>query len=143
VNEQDRFWAKVDVGHPLGCWEWTAATNGNGYGKFVAGSRTNGTRRYVLAHRYAYETVKGDLTSDEVLDHLCLTRGCVNPDHLEVTTNRGNLLRSHRTVSGKASRVRLCPSGHPYAGRNLYLTSEGHRQCRTCRTARDRSRSGV
>ncbi|MET8278291.1 HNH endonuclease signature motif containing protein [Micromonospora sp. NPDC005174] len=28
-----------------------------------------------------------------------------------------------------------CPSGHPYAGANLYVDTHGRRQCRTCRRA--------
>ena len=140
-NDDERFWSKVDVSHPLGCWMWTAAQNGRGYGKFVAGSRTKGTRRFVLAHRYAYELLRGPIPDGMHIDHLCQVRGCVNPDHLEVVDNGENLRRSQNTFAGRHARARSCPQGHPYVGDNLYLCPKtGSRMCRTCRRERNRRR---
>ena len=51
-----------------------------------------------VAHRVAYEVIKGPVPEGLDLDHLCRTRSCVNPDHLEpvtVTENnqRGDLAK--------------------------------------------------
>ena len=46
VRDIDRFFAKVRGGDE--CWEWTAARDPNGYGRFGIGSLT------YLAHRVTY-----------------------------------------------------------------------------------------
>ena len=96
-----RFWAKVRIGSipahrpDLGpCWEWTGARNNDGYGEFVVGSRTDGNNRLVRAHRLAYETLIGPIPDGLESDHLCRSRSCVNPGHLEPVTHRLNLRRS-------------------------------------------------
>lgn len=78
----DRFWAKVNKTET--CWLWTAALNATGYGVLGRGRRGAGN---VLAHRAAWELTKGPLTPDQVLDHKCHTRACVNPAHLQVVTH--------------------------------------------------------
>ena len=81
-----RFWEKVDV-DPLGCWLWTASVNEDGYGQFMAD-------RSVLAHRFAFELLRGPIPRNLELDHLCRVRPCVNPDHLEPVTHEENVRRS-------------------------------------------------
>jgi hypothetical protein len=58
----------------------------------------------------------------------------VNPQHLEPVTPQENISRSHG--NGKKTH---CPAGHPYAGRNLYITPKGARVCRACRNASRRA----
>jgi hypothetical protein len=38
-----------------------------------------------------------------------------------------------RKLGMKSDLKTHCKYGHPYSGENLYLTSEGRRQCRECR----------
>lgn len=71
--EPERFWGKVDVGHPLGCWVWTAAKNPQNYGLFLQGTHTNGTGRMVAAHRWSHEYLKGPIPEGLHIDHLCRT----------------------------------------------------------------------
>lgn len=47
----------------------------------------------VSAHRFSYAAFKGDVGSDQEIDHLCRDRACVNPDHLELVTRKENLRR--------------------------------------------------
>jgi hypothetical protein len=46
----------------------------------------------VGAHRFAYELAKGPVPDGFDVHHTCLTRRCVNPDHLESVTRAENLL---------------------------------------------------
>ena len=135
-----RFWSKVDVGHPLGCWEWAGALRRDGYGAFSVGSRTDGTSRQVLAHRVAYELLIGLIPDGLVIDHLCRNRGCVNPDHLEPVTNRENVRRGYVGAMAGARQAAKshCPQGHEYDEANTYVDRSGGRYCRACRNERSR-----
>lgn len=95
--EAARFWAKV-ARTDGGCWEWTGAVTRNGYGRFRV--RRSGRWTHVYAHRWAYEAAAGPIPDGIYLDHLCHTndtacaggnscrhRRCVNPAHLDGSTN--------------------------------------------------------
>lgn len=123
TDDEMRFWSKVDK--TGGCWEWTAVTDGRGYGKFWFDGRM------VRAHRWSYEHVVGPIPERLQLDHLCRNRGCVNPEHLEPVTNHENTLRG---VSHQAAKTH-CPQGHLYDTENTYVDTHGGRNCRACRRA--------
>lgn len=125
-RNMDRFWAKVDVGHPCGCWEWTGAIDHLGYGRFGKGD--HGT---VKAHRIAYMALLGEIPAGMELDHLCRNRRCVNPDHLEPVTHRENTYRGFG-LAGKAVRNTECPSGHSFTAENTTTGPKGERRCREC-----------
>ncbi len=125
-----RFWAKVDKSGD--CWLWTARLSHNGYGRFVNQA----------AHRTAYEMLVGPIPEGMQLDHLCRVRRCVNPSHLEPVTPRENLMRSENQVAKHAAKTH-CPHGHPYSGRNLYISPRGHRVCRACSHAGDLARREI
>jgi hypothetical protein len=116
------FWSKVRV-LPNGCWEWTASRI-SGYGQFA---RTLPR----LAHRRAYERLVGPVPEGLELDHLCRNRACVNTDHLEPVTGSENAMRGLRPIQLRSKRY--CPHGHPYSGSNLYIRTDGARECRICR----------
>lgn len=91
-----RFWEKVDKNGPvpelrpdLGpCWIWTGGVNSRGYGMASIGwDKTD------LTHIYTWEAVNGPVPDGRVLDHLCTTRRCCNPSHLEPVTNAINIWR--------------------------------------------------
>ena len=130
ITFEERFWAKVNKHGPIPeyrpdlgpCWMWTGGGTAKGYGAI-------GKNR--LAHRVAFELLRGPIPDGLELDHLCRVRNCVNSEHLEPVTHRENLRR------GVASRhdPDQCPQGHPLAGGNLYTCPKGHRYCRICRRA--------
>jgi hypothetical protein len=127
---EDRFWAKVEEDSQTGCWNWTAAMDGHGYGRFGG---SGGCRRgkTSLAHRIAFELVIGMIRGGLELDHLCRNTVCVNPAHLEPVTHRENLLRGRTVPAAYAARTH-CGRGHPFDSVNSYRDAEGRRRCRAC-----------
>lgn len=126
------FWSKVQIAES-GCWLWTGYIHPRKYGYFF----DSVLRRHKLAHRVAYVALVGPIDPGKELDHLCRTPACVNPAHLEQVTHRVNVLR------GYEHRVKThCPSGHPYAGDNLYIqtkkSGKTQRVCKACRADNNR-----
>lgn len=122
-----------------GCWLWTGHTNGRGYGR----AHINRKRTAVI-HRLIYELLVGKVPDGMVLDHLCKTTLCCNPKHLEVVTQRENVLRGLAPLTGGAAQAAKthCPSGHTYDLTNtVYVRGRSggfYRQCRACNNARKR-----
>lgn len=116
--------------HESGCWEWTGAGHGLGYGMFSLGKRFTA----VLAHRWSYEFFVDDIPQGKVIDHLCRNRKCVNPDHLEPVTIGENVMRGETLAAQNAARTH-CVRGHPFDEANTYM-QQGRRGCRECRRLR-------
>lgn len=112
-----------------GCWLWCGYCH-HGYGIISF----NGKPR--KAHRVAYCEWIGPIPADLTLDHLCRTRNCVNPFHLEPVTQRENVLRGDSPVAKHAKKTH-CSKGHPYDLENTYITRNGGRLCRECRRQQD------
>ena len=115
------------------CWCWTAGLVGGGYGQFHHDGKPN------YAHRWLYERAIGPVDPKMTLDHLCRTRRCVRPDHLEVVTRGENVLRGV-SPAANAARATHCPAGHAYAGPNVSMKKDGSRRCATCHRERERQR---
>ncbi len=130
TEEQSRqnFWAKVVKNGPrskLGrCWIWIAAQDGHGYGAFSYKGKT------MKAYKYAYITEVGPIPIGKQLDHLCRTRSCVNPKHLEVVTQQENLQRGVW-----ARRKGYCVKElHKLTAKNIYVNpTTGKPRCIACR----------
>lgn len=86
-----------------GCWTWTAALSGRGYGVIRWAGRNH------LAHRMVYIVLVGPIPAGMDLDHTCENTACVNPAHLEPVADAENKRR-------QAERRRTCKARlHPWA----------------------------
>lgn len=125
-----RFFARVQVNQGSGCWLWRGAMMTTGYPVMSLGAR----RKKMLAHRFAYEQLRGPIPAGLVLDHLCRTPACVNPDHLEAVRQRENVLRGNGIPAHRARQTH-CAYGHAFTPENTWAR-RGCRECRTCVRAR-------
>lgn len=134
----DRFWDKVQPCPMTGCWIWSGATNGGGYGQY----RHDG--KYQYAHRVTVSVFVGAIPSAKEIDHLCRVPACCNPAHLEPVPRSVNVRRGRAgavLVAGNRERwakITHCPYGHSYAGDNLYVSRAGTRACNACKVRRRR-----
>jgi hypothetical protein len=123
----ERILSKIDIFDAAGCWRWRASKNRSGYGQVGV------ARKLYLAHRVVYEYCIGPIPKGLELDHLCRTRACVNPFHLEPVTQRENCLRGE-SFAAKHARKTACPNGHPFDA----VDSRGQRICKQCQKAKRR-----
>lgn len=128
TSDINRILGKLDKSG--GCWRWTGCLQRNGYARTAVGSRTDGSRHYVLVHRFVYQSLVGGIPDGLVIDHLCRNRACSNPDHLEPVTPGENIRRG--VFPPKPSH---CPHGHPYSEHAYYRPDRNHRECRVCNKA--------
>ena len=128
LKDLDRFWAKVKLNPENGCWEWQAATNGNGYGCFGHGGYVQGPHRWILALQLG-----GVVPYGLEAMHRCDNNKCVNLSHLEVGTRRKNMQDMVSRGQHYNTQKTHCRQGHEYTEENTYVASNGHRACRTCR----------
>lgn len=107
-----------------GCWLWTGAENGAGYGQMYTG--WDGERRSRgYAHRLAYEAFRGPIPEGMELDHLCQNPGCVNPAHLQPVTQAENMRRF-------AARRTRCRAGHLLEDAGV-ISNGPRRTCGECK----------
>lgn len=130
------FQKRILVDLPSGCWLWQGAKGADGYGSSRKIGQRNAPR--TTTHRVVWEFFRGPISANLEVDHVCFTRACVNPEHLQLLDHVSNIARStHR------NRPTHCPKGHEYTPENTRVqvsNTTGHvaRRCKTCR-ARERA----
>jgi hypothetical protein len=105
------------------CWIWNGSRYLSGYGQYKRG----------YAHRVFYELFNGPLIRNRHIHHKCHTKPCVNPAHL-VQVTQAEHARLHRQYER-----RTCLHGHRMTPDNIYETSAGHWQCKSCNRVRQKS----
>lgn len=68
------------------CVLWTGATINSGYGIRTV------KQKNITAHRYAYIQAYGEIPAGKLIRHKCDTKLCVNPKHMELGTQKENLI---------------------------------------------------
>jgi hypothetical protein len=114
----DKLMSKVEK-QENGCWIYTGPKFKNGYGRFYYPD--NGQ----FAHRFSYEHFNGSIPKGLQIDHLCMNKLCVNPEHLEAVTLQENIRRFNKTRTH-------CKRGHEFTKENTYLKNGNKRICRIC-----------
>jgi hypothetical protein len=117
------LWSRVR--HDGDCWIWEGCVNSGGYGSVFF------ERERWMTHRLAFASCYGWLPPRPLeVAHVCETRACINPDHLEAQTQSENRAYVHRHGCS------VC--GLPWDEANTYWHN-GRRRCRNCNRARSRA----
>jgi hypothetical protein len=119
-----RFWSYA-VADERGCWNWTRAVDGKGYGVM----RLPRQRKLIRAHRAAFESHNGPIPSTWSVCHRCNNKRCVNPSHLYLATHQQNI----RDASADGLMARFCTKGHPNTPENT--VGKVRKRCRICTRA--------
>ncbi len=93
MKASTRFWSKVKK--TPSCWNWTAGTWPDGYGRFYCAGEV------ISAHRQAYEWQCGPIPDGMQVLHTCDNPPCVRGDHLFLGTNADNV--ADRVAKGRSS----------------------------------------
>ena len=126
MTPMQRFVRRIQVDPETGCWN-VRGLNSKGYGTLALGGAHD---PYTTTHRFSYELFFGPVPEGRQIDHLCRNRGCANPLHLEIVTQRVNILRGASPSAENAKKTR-CKHGHESTLENTY-TWRGMRHCRAC-----------
>lgn len=115
----NRFWEKVDYEAGKNeCWEWEAAVNEHGYGRFRVDDVVN-------AQRVALALNEGDiklLNEFDTVRHSCDNRSCCNPLHLTNGTPEANMIDMSKRCRG---RIQKLDAGDAREIKRRYETEEG------------------
>ena len=87
--------------YPTECWEWGCSKFRNGYGQLKFRKENCGS------HRLSFLVFCGPIPNGLRVLHRCHNKGCVNPEHLRLGTNKDN---SEDMV--RAGRVKGRPKGY-------------------------------
>ena len=122
-----RLEAKIAHEPNTGCWLWAGALNRDGYGSVHMDGHNLG------AHRVVYESEVGPIPDGLEIDHLCRTRCCVNPAHLEPVTAKENARRRPPMEHKFQKLSEVCRNGHPRTADNTDIVEGRYNSCKVCR----------
>lgn len=132
----ERLWKRVTFSGPDRCWVWTGKRTPKGYGLIKHRGAS------LCVHRVAWAFANGkQVPRSAVVAHTCGNRPCVNPAHLALAAEGGDLRGVRPKGPHYNSRKSRCPRGHSYDDpSNLYVDKRGRRSCRACSRTNSRER---
>ena len=118
----NRFLKFVQPPDKNNCFNWSGAKS-NGYGIM---SSHFGKSPY-KSHRVSYELFNGEIPLGFVVRHKCDNPSCVNPEHLEIGTQKENIKdASKRNRLNPKSRMNLRPGALGFYGAGPKSNMELH-----------------
>jgi hypothetical protein len=117
----DQVRSHTDTSRADECWRWGGRLDRDGYGRAI-GNR--------LAHRLAWGAARGPIPEGLHIDHLCRTRSCINPAHMEPVPPAVNTLRGV-SFSAINARKTVCNRGHLFTEEDTRIY-RGYRVCKRC-----------
>ena len=138
LTDEQKFLARITKSEN-GCWIWAGPFQETGrhhefiYGRFPV-KQQNGKWKSALAHIFSYTHFKGAIPEGHEIHHKCDNQICVNPEHLELVTKTGHMMKSNWLSSTNARKTQ-CPKGHD-PSEYVRVSTTGHRYCRICRRER-------
>jgi hypothetical protein len=141
-KEAQRFEDKVERGSGDECDTWVSRKTPNGYGAFSLRGRDRG------AHVISWQQEHGRLANPSrsvVIAHLCETRDCVKPSHLDEQSMQQNLLYADSSQAATQRAKTHCPKGHELIEGNCKPLdwARGERACWVCDLAASRKRNAL
>jgi len=97
------FWERVSIYTRIdggGCHLFDGPKDDFGYGRIRDG------KKFVRVHRAVWERDHGPIPHKMVVMHKCDVRSCVNPEHLQLGTQKQNVHDRERKDRG--NRMRVC-----------------------------------
>jgi hypothetical protein len=145
-TDLERFERKFIPEPNSGCWIWTHALNGQGYGQVTF------HKKHMDAHRLAWNLFKGIIPPGFFVCHKCNLKSCVNPFHLYLGTNSENILDAMKggikvgfqVINERRRQTQFCKHGHEYDAKTTRFVVVGNRvigrACRKCAANNARKR---
>lgn len=135
MTAEEAFMAKVKV-LPSGHWIWQKSTASEGrYGAVQYDGRVQ------PAHRVAWQMFRGPIEDGIVVNHVCRKTLCCNPVHLELITQRENVLIGDAPPAHNAAKSH-CKRNHEFNEENTIILKSGGRSCRACATSEEGRAAG-
>ena len=106
------------------CIEWNGTISKMGYAVCYKDFKQYRVARLLMLG--IYKSIDNNL----VIDHICNNRSCVNTAHLQVLTNKQNVLKGSGVTALNLNKTH-CKRGHELSGYNLKKRPLG-RSCRKC-----------
>lgn len=126
----NRIFRKIIIDKKTDCWIWKGCLN-NGYGEVRVNKK--GYRVHRLMYAWLVKPIPMGKGRDiPVLDHICNNRACCNPTHLQLISDKENILKGNGATA-KKSRQTHCKNGHL-----LPSLIKNSRRCMICHRAWNR-----